>query len=49
MTELAEADSLVEQADAIVVSVFVLMGRLVHVGDKQVSDITKKKENLQNC
>lgn len=38
MTELAEADSLVEQADAIVDSVYVLMGRLVHLGDKQVSD-----------
>ncbi|WP_299013411.1 nucleoside triphosphate pyrophosphohydrolase family protein [uncultured Photobacterium sp.] len=36
LTELAEADSLVEQADAIVDSVYVLMGRLVHLGDKQV-------------
>ncbi|MGB0893043.1 MAG: nucleoside triphosphate pyrophosphohydrolase family protein [Parashewanella sp.] len=32
MTELAQADSLVEQADAIVDSVYVLMGRLVHLG-----------------
>ncbi|UXI04181.1 nucleoside triphosphate pyrophosphohydrolase family protein [Photobacterium sp. TY1-4] len=38
MTELAEADSLVEQADAIVDSVYVLMGRLVHLGDKRVED-----------
>ena len=38
MTELAEADSLVEQADAIVDSIYVLMGRLVHLGDKQVED-----------
>ncbi|EAR53439.1 hypothetical protein SKA34_10935 [Photobacterium sp. SKA34] len=38
MTELAEADSLVEQADAIVDSVYVLMGRLVHLGDKQIED-----------
>ena len=38
MTELAEADSLVEQADAIVDSVYVLMGRLVHLGDKKVED-----------
>lgn len=30
MTELAQADSKVEQADAIVDSVYVLMGRLVH-------------------
>lgn len=36
MTELAEADSLVEQADAIVDSVYVLMGRLVHLGDNKV-------------
>ncbi|OBU30719.1 nucleoside triphosphate pyrophosphohydrolase family protein [Photobacterium kishitanii] len=38
MTELAEADSLVEQADAIVDSVYVLMGRLVHLGDKKIGD-----------
>ncbi|QUJ70077.1 nucleoside triphosphate pyrophosphohydrolase family protein (plasmid) [Photobacterium sp. GJ3] len=38
MTELAEADSLVEQADAIVDSVYVLMGRLVHLGDSKVED-----------
>ncbi|MGF1682415.1 nucleoside triphosphate pyrophosphohydrolase family protein [Photobacterium minamisatsumaniensis] len=36
LTELAEADSLVEQADAIVDSVYVLMGRLVHLGDSKV-------------
>ena len=38
MTELAEADSRIEQADAIVDSVYVLMGRLVHLGATQVSD-----------
>ena len=38
LTELAEADSRVEQADAIVDSVYVLMGRLVHLGAKQVHD-----------
>lgn len=38
MTELAEADSLVEQADAIVDSVYVLMGRLVHLGDSRIED-----------
>jgi len=38
MTELAEADSRIEQADAIVDSVYVLMGRLVHLGADQVSD-----------
>ncbi|OOE74701.1 nucleoside triphosphate pyrophosphohydrolase family protein [Salinivibrio sp. ML290] len=32
MTELAEADSLVEQVDAIVDSVYVLMGRAVQMG-----------------
>ncbi|CAM3917640.1 nucleoside triphosphate pyrophosphohydrolase family protein [Shewanella aquimarina] len=37
LTELAEADSRVEQADAIVDSVYVLMGRLVHLGAKQVN------------
>lgn len=38
LTELAEADCRVEQADAIVDSVYVLMGRLVHMGAKQVND-----------
>lgn len=38
MTELAEADSRIEQADAIVDSVYVLMGRLVHLGATQVDD-----------
>ncbi|WP_076415585.1 nucleoside triphosphate pyrophosphohydrolase family protein [Shewanella sp. UCD-KL12] len=38
LTELAEADSRMEQADAIVDSVYVLMGRLVHLGASQVSD-----------
>ncbi|MCL1143747.1 nucleoside triphosphate pyrophosphohydrolase family protein [Shewanella gaetbuli] len=38
MTELAEADSRIEQADAIVDSVYVLMGRLVHLGASKVSD-----------
>ncbi|OOE59487.1 SAM-dependent methyltransferase [Salinivibrio sp. ML323] len=34
MTELAEADSLVEQVDAIVDSVYVLMGRAVQMGSR---------------
>ncbi|MGS0682187.1 nucleoside triphosphate pyrophosphohydrolase family protein [Shewanella sp. 125m-7] len=38
LTELAEADSRVEQADAIVDSIYVLMGRLVHLGATQVKD-----------
>ncbi|MGC9404005.1 nucleoside triphosphate pyrophosphohydrolase family protein [Vibrio genomosp. F10 str. 9ZC157] len=38
LTELAEADSKIEQADAIVDSVYVLMGRLVHLGHSQVDD-----------
>ncbi|WP_394203908.1 nucleoside triphosphate pyrophosphohydrolase family protein [Shewanella waksmanii] len=38
LTELAEADCRVEQADAIVDSVYVLMGRLVHLGASQVID-----------
>ncbi|MGF1909561.1 nucleoside triphosphate pyrophosphohydrolase family protein [Vibrio kasasachensis] len=38
LTELAEADSKTEQADAIVDSVYVLMGRLVHLGDDKVED-----------
>ncbi|MBD1573801.1 nucleoside triphosphate pyrophosphohydrolase family protein [Vibrio sp. S17_S38] len=33
LTELAEADNKTEQADAIVDTVYVLMGRLVHRGD----------------
>ncbi|PMH46136.1 SAM-dependent methyltransferase [Vibrio sp. 10N.286.49.B3] len=36
LTELAEADSKMEQADAIIDSVYVLMGRLVHLGDNKV-------------
>ena len=39
LTELAEADCLIEQADAIVDSVYVLMGRLVHLGAKNYTDI----------
>lgn len=38
LTELAQADSKIEQADAIVDSVYVLMGRLVHLGDSKVED-----------
>lgn len=38
LTELAQADSKIEQADAIVDSVYVLMGRLVHLGDCKVED-----------
>ncbi|MGE6648806.1 nucleoside triphosphate pyrophosphohydrolase family protein [Shewanella colwelliana] len=38
LTELAEADSRVEQADAIVDSVYVLMGRLVHLGATGAND-----------
>lgn len=38
LTELAEADSRIEQADAIVDSVYVLMGRLVHLGATGVND-----------
>ena len=38
LTELAEADSKIEQADAIVDSVYVLMGRLVHLGQAKVED-----------
>lgn len=37
LTELAEADCKTEQADAIVDTVYVLMGRLVHRGDEQVT------------
>ena len=36
MTELAEADNKTEQADAIIDSVYVLMGRLVHLGDAAI-------------
>ncbi|KJY83450.1 SAM-dependent methyltransferase [Vibrio galatheae] len=36
LTELAEADNKTEQADAIVDSVYVLMGRLVHLGDDKI-------------
>jgi hypothetical protein len=38
LTELAQADCKIEQADAIVDSVYVLMGRLVHLGSTQVAD-----------
>ncbi|WP_194435075.1 nucleoside triphosphate pyrophosphohydrolase family protein [Vibrio fluminensis] len=38
LTELAEADNKTEQADAIVDSVYVLMGRLVHLGNDKVED-----------
>ncbi|WP_019616031.1 nucleoside triphosphate pyrophosphohydrolase family protein [Psychromonas ossibalaenae] len=38
LTELAEADCKIEQADAIVDSVYVLMGRLVHLGASKVND-----------
>ncbi|ARD23909.1 nucleoside triphosphate pyrophosphohydrolase family protein [Shewanella japonica] len=38
LTELAEADCRVEQADAIVDSVYVLMGRLVHLGASKITD-----------
>ena len=38
LTELAEAPCKVEQAYAIVDSVYVLMGRLVHLGDTKVED-----------
>lgn len=38
LTELAEADNKTEQADAIVDSVYVLMGRLVHLGHDKVED-----------
>ncbi len=38
LTELADADSKVEQADAIVDTVYVLMGRLVHLGQNEIED-----------
>ncbi|NLS12904.1 nucleoside triphosphate pyrophosphohydrolase family protein [Vibrio sp. SM6] len=37
LTELAEADNKTEQADAIVDSVYVLMGRLVHLGADDIN------------
>lgn len=40
LTELAQADSKQEQADAIVDSVYVLVGRLVHLGQDKLSDNT---------
>ncbi|ENM5852966.1 nucleoside triphosphate pyrophosphohydrolase family protein [Vibrio mimicus] len=38
LTELAQADNKAEQADAIVDTVYVLMGRLVHLGQSKVED-----------
>jgi hypothetical protein len=38
LTELAEATNKIEQADAIVDTVYVLMGRLVHLGHDIISD-----------
>ncbi len=38
LTELAEAENKTEQADAIVDSVYVLMGRLVHLGHDTIED-----------
>ena len=38
LTELAQADCKEEQADAIVDSVYVLMGRLVHLGEAKIND-----------
>ncbi|MCJ2376445.1 nucleoside triphosphate pyrophosphohydrolase family protein [Vibrio sp. ZSDZ34] len=38
LTELAEADCKAEQADAIIDSVYVLMGRLVHLGHSKLED-----------
>ncbi|EGQ9105065.1 TPA: nucleoside triphosphate pyrophosphohydrolase family protein [Vibrio cholerae] len=38
LTELAQADNKTEQADAIVDTVYVLMGRLVHLGHAKVED-----------
>lgn len=38
LTELADADNKTEKADAIVDTVYVLMGRLVHLGLKQIED-----------
>lgn len=47
MTELAQADSKIEQADAIVDSVYVLMGRVVHVGT--VSDGVQSSQTIAAC
>ncbi len=38
LTELAQADSKIEQADAIVDSIYVLMGRAVHLGHSNIED-----------
>jgi len=38
LTELAQADTKIEQADAIVDSIYVLMGRLVHLGNNKIED-----------
>ncbi|EEZ00324.1 hypothetical protein VOA_000378 [Vibrio sp. RC586] len=38
LTELAQADNKTEQADAIVDTVYVLMGRLVHLGQAKMAD-----------
>ncbi|AGH82260.1 Phosphoribosyl-ATP pyrophosphohydrolase-like protein [Psychromonas sp. CNPT3] len=38
LTELAQANSLIDEADAIVDSVYVLMGRVVHLGNKKLTD-----------
>lgn len=38
LTELADADNKTEKADAIVDTVYVLMGRLVHLGHKEIED-----------
>lgn len=38
LTELAQALSIEEQADAIVDSVYVLMGRVVHLGNENMTD-----------
>ncbi|MFT6926179.1 MAG: hypothetical protein ACJAZP_001780 [Psychromonas sp.] len=38
LTELAQADCKIEQADAIVDSIYVLMGRLVHLGITQAGE-----------
>ncbi|QSX33262.1 nucleoside triphosphate pyrophosphohydrolase family protein [Shewanella avicenniae] len=43
LTELAEAQDIVEQADAIVDSVYVLMGRLVHLG---IDDVTQDSTGI---
>lgn len=38
LTELADADNQIEQADAIVDSVYVLVGRLAHLGQDRIED-----------